>query len=137
MRINRSGLINTGILFITIMLVAVILSAGRDSGGTVPIELAVGEPAPETFIANRSTDPIEDVEATEAQRDLARRSVETVYTDDTDATLTVLREVNSFFVDLKDVAIDESLIPPEEPSTTSTTVEQTTSSTEPLSLIHI
>ncbi len=131
MRVNRSALINTGILFVTIMLVAVILSAGRDTGGTVPIELAVGEPAPETFIANRSTDPIEDVEATEAQRDLARRSVETVYTDDTDATLTVLREVNSFFVDLKEVAIDESLIPPEESSTTSTTVAETTSSTEP------
>ena len=131
MRVNRSALINTGILFVTIMLVAVILSAGRDTGGTVPIELAIGEPAPQTFIANRSTDPIEDVEATEAQRDLARRSVETVYTDDTDATLSVLREVNSFFVDLRDVAIDESLIPPEESSTTSTTVEQTTSSTEP------
>ena len=131
MKVNRSALINTGVLFITVMLVSVILAAGRDTGGTVPVELAVGEPAPETFIANRSTDPIEDPEATETQREIARRSVETVYTKDNDATLTVIREVNSFFVDLKDVAIDESLIPPEEPSTTSTTVEQTTSSTEP------
>ncbi len=131
MKVNRSALINTGILFITVMLVSVILAAGRDTGGTVPVELAIGEPAPETFIANRSTDPIEDPEATEAQREIARRSVETVYTKDNDATLTVIREVNSFFVDLKDVAIDESLIPPEESSTTSTTVEQTTSSTEP------
>jgi len=130
-KVNRSALINTGILFITVMLVSVILAAGRDTGGTVPVELAVGEPAPETFIADRTTDPIEDPEATEAQRQIARRSVETVYTKDNDATLTVIREVNSFFVDLKDVAIDEALIPPEESSTTSTTVEQTTSSTEP------
>ncbi len=131
MRFNRSALINTGILFITVMLVSVILAAGRDTGESIPIELAVGQPSPETFIASRSTDPIVDEDATEAQRDVARRSVETVYTDDNDATLTVIREVNSFFVDLRDVAIDESLIPPEESSTTSTTVEQTTSSTEP------
>ena len=131
MKVNRSALINTGILFITVMLVSIILAAGRDTGGTVPVDLAIGEPAPETFIANRSTDPIEDPDATEAERQVARRSVETVYTKDNDATLTVIREVNSFFVDLKDVAIDESLIPPEESSTTSSTVEQTTSSTEP------
>ena len=113
MKVNRSALIITGILFITVMLVSVILAGGRDTGGSVPVELAIGEPAPQTFIANRSTDPIEDPEATEAQRQIARRSVETVYTKDNDATLTVIREVNSFFVDLKEVAIDDSLIPPE------------------------
>ena len=131
MTVNRSALINTGILFVTVMLVSVILSAGRDTGGVIPVELAVGEPAPQTFIANRSTDPIEDPAATEVQREIARNSVDTVYTNDNDATLTVIREVNSFFVDLKEVTIDESLIPPEEPTTTSTTIEATTSSTEP------
>lgn len=130
MTVNRSALINTGILFVTVMLVSVILTAGRDTGGTVPVQLAVGEPAPQDFVANRSTDPIEDPEATSAQREVARRSVETVYTKDNDATLTVIREVNSFFVDLKDVAIDESRIPPAEASTTITTVAPTTSSTE-------
>ena len=131
MTVNRSALINTGILFVTVMLVSLILAFGRDTGGTVPLDVAVGEPAPQDFIADRSTDPIEDPEATSAQREIARKSVETVYTKDNDATLTVIREVNSFFVDLRDVAIDESLIPPAEASTTSTTIEPTTSSTEP------
>ncbi len=131
MTLNRSALINTGILFVTVMLVSVILTFGKDTGGTVPVELAVGQPAPETFIASRSTDPIEDEAATETARERARLSVEPVYTNDNDASLTVIREVNTFFVDLKEVAIDESLIPPETTTTTSTTVPETTSSTEP------
>ena len=131
MTLNRSALINTGILFVTVVLVSVILTLGKDTGGSVPIELAVGQPSPQDFIASSSTDPIEDEEATEAARDRARLAVEPVYTNDNDASLTVIREVNTFFVDLTDVAIDETLIPPETTTTTSTTVPETTSSTEP------
>lgn len=132
MKVNRAALINSGVLLVTAMLVSVILAVGRDTGGTVPVELAIGQPSPQNFIASRSSDPIEDVEATEAARELARQSVETVYTKDNDTTLTVTREVNSFFEDLKDVAIDETLIPtPEEPSTTTSSAPETTSSTEP------
>lgn len=131
MTLNRSALINTGILFVTVMLVSVILAFGKDTGGSVPIELAVGQPSPQDFIASSSTDPIEDEEATEVARERARLAVEPVYTNDNDASLTVIREVNTFFVDLTDVAIDETLIPPEPATTTSTTVPETTSSTEP------
>jgi putative nucleotidyltransferase with HDIG domain len=127
--LNRSALINTGILFITVMLVSVILTAGKDTGGTAPLQLAVGQPSPQDFVASRSTEPIEDEEATAAARERARLSVEPVYTNDNDASLTVIREVNSFFVDLQDTAIDEALIPPEDSTTTSTTVQETTSST--------
>jgi putative nucleotidyltransferase with HDIG domain len=131
-RLNRAALINTGILALTMLLVSVILVLGTDTGGEEPLEeLAIGQPSPETFIAPRSTDPIVDEDATEQERQKARNSVSTRYRNDNEATLTVIREVNSFFTDLRDVAIDESLIPEEEETTTSTTVEQTTSSTEP------
>ena len=66
MTLTKSALINTGILFITVMLVSVILTAGKDTGGTAPLELAVGEPSPQDFVASRSTEPIEDEDATEA-----------------------------------------------------------------------
>ena len=44
---------NTLILAATMVMVAVILVAGRDTAAEVPPELAVGQTAPETFIANR------------------------------------------------------------------------------------
>jgi putative nucleotidyltransferase with HDIG domain len=113
-------------------LVSIILVIGTDTGGEAPPEdLAIGQPSPETFIANRSTDPIVDEDATDAARIAAANSVETVYTNDNEATLAVIREVNTFFDDLAEGAIDESLIPDEETTTTSTTIEETTTSTEP------
>ncbi len=132
MRIDRTALTNAGILAITMLLVSLILVIGTDTGGEAPPEeIAIGQPSPETFIANRSTDPIIDTDATDAERIAAANSVETVYTNDNEATLAVIREVNSFFDDLAEGAIDESLIPDETTSTTSTTIEETTSSTEP------
>ncbi len=132
MRLDRDALINAGILAITMLLVSLVLVVGTDTGGEAPPEeLAVGQPSPETFIAPRSTDPIVDKDATDDARIAAANSVETVYTNDNEATLSVIREVNSFFDDLSEGAIDESLIPGETTSTTSTTVVETSSSTEP------
>ena len=132
MRLDRTALANAGILVITMLLVSIILVIGTDTGGDAPPEdLAIGQPSPETFIANRSTDPIVDEVATDAARIAAANSVETVYTNDNEATLAVIREVNTFFDDLAEGAIDESLIPDEETTTTSTTIEDTTTSTEP------
>jgi putative nucleotidyltransferase with HDIG domain len=131
-RLDRDALINAGILAITMLLVSLVLVVGTDTGGEAPPEeLAVGQPSPETFIAPRSTDPIVDKDATDDARIAAANSVETVYTNDNEATLSVIREVNSFFDDLSEGAIDESLIPGETTSTTSTTVVETSSSTEP------
>ncbi len=131
MSFDRTALINAGILALTMLLVSLVLVVGTDTGGDAPLgDLAVGQPSPETFIATRSTDPIVDDEATDAARVAAANSVETVYTNDNEATLAVIREVNSFFDDLAEGAIDESLIP-DETTTTSTTIQDTTTSTEP------
>ena len=131
MRLNRDALINAGILALTMVLVSLVLVVGTDTSADAPLgDLAVGQPSPETFIATRSTDPIVDDDATDAARVAAANSVETVYTNDNEATLAVIREVNSFFDDLAEGAIDESLIP-DETTTTSTTIEATTTSTEP------
>ncbi len=132
MRLDRDALINAGILAITMLLVSLVLVVGTDTGVEAPPEdLAVGQPSPEDFIAPRSTDPIVDQDATDDARVAAANSVETVYTNDNEATLSVIREVNTFFDDLSEGAIDESLIPDETTSTTSTTIEDTTNSTEP------
>ncbi|MEN8234337.1 MAG: HDIG domain-containing metalloprotein [Actinomycetota bacterium] len=136
MNINRTALINTGILAITIILVSAIVTFGRDTGGEVPIEIAIGQPSPQDFVAQRSTDPIEDVAATELAREKARAEVETQYTSDNESTYTVIRLVNSFFADLRATAIDEEARAEQEAAaattTTTTTVpETTTSSTEP------
>ncbi len=79
---SKIAVMNTLILAATMVMVAVILVAGRDTAAEVPPELAVGQPAPETFIANRSTEPIEDEEQTQAARDDARANVLTVYSND-------------------------------------------------------
>jgi len=131
MKLNRDALINIAILSITMFIVSFIVVIGHDTGEETPPEIAIGQPAPQTFIAPRSTDPIIDEDATEAKRQAARQSVETVFTNDNQATITVITEVNSFFTDLREGAIDESKIPPPTSSTTSTTVATTTSSTEP------
>ncbi len=131
MKLNRDALINIAILSIAMILVSFIVVVGHDTGEETPPEIAIGQPAPQTFIAPRSTDPIIDEAATDAKRQAARQSVETVFTNDNQATITVITEVNSFFSDLREGAIDESKIPPPTSSTTSTTVETTTSSTEP------
>ena len=83
---SKNAVVNTLILAATMVMVSVILVAGRDTGAEVPPALAVGQPAPETFIANRSTEPIEDEVETQAARDDARANVPTVYSDDSDAT---------------------------------------------------
>ncbi|MEA2009524.1 MAG: hypothetical protein U9N78_02360, partial [Actinomycetota bacterium] len=120
MRIDRTALINAGILTMTMLLVSLILVVGTDTGGEAPQEeLAVGQPSPETFIAPRSTEPIVDEEATNSARIAAANSVETVYTNNNEATFAVRGEVVSFFDDLAEGAIDESLIPDETSTTTS------------------
>ncbi|MEN8114386.1 MAG: HDIG domain-containing metalloprotein [Actinomycetota bacterium] len=135
MTFNRTALINTGILAITIILVSAIVTFGRDTGGEVPIELAIGQPSPQDFIADRSTDPIEDVEATDLERQKASASIETQYTRDNEAELAVKRTIASFFAEVRRTAIDEEALEEREEflatSTTTTTVaETTTSSTE-------
>ena len=142
---SRNAIINTLILAFTMVIVAAILVLGTDTSVDVPPALAVGEPAPQDFVANQSTDPIEDEVATEQRRAAARANVETKYSNDNDATITVIRNVNSFFTDLRagaigDIPVTTTTLPPEtttppDDSTTSTsegsetTVAETTTTT--------
>ena len=50
---TRKAIINTASLALTIVIGAAILVVGTDSGAEVPPRLAVGQFAPQTFIANR------------------------------------------------------------------------------------
>jgi putative nucleotidyltransferase with HDIG domain len=134
---RRTGFINTLILAGTMLVVAAILVVGRDSGVEVPEGLVVGEPSPQDFVANQTTDPIVDEDATEQARQEARANTPTAYSNDNDATITVNRNVNTFFLDLKAGAIGEPVI--EEPTTTvppdtttpTTSVDESTTSTIP------
>jgi len=124
---TRKAIINTVILALTMVIVAAVLVVGTDSGAEVPPELAVGQLAPQTFIANRSTDPIEDTDTTDQLRETARNNVDAVYSSDNDATLSVIRNVNAFFNDLRAGAIGDA--PPA--TTTTEPPETTTPSTQP------
>lgn len=132
MKVTRTHLVNGGILALTVILVSLIVTLGRDTGGEVPVELAVGQPSPQTFIADRSTAPIDDLDATELEREQKRAAVETQYTRDNEAELAVKRDVNTFFADLRQTAIDEEALAEQEEfyatSTTTTTVAETTTS---------
>ena len=140
----RNAIINTLIMAFTMVVVAAILVVGTDTSSTVPPLLAVGQPAPQDFVANQSTEPIEDEEATEQRRAAARANVETEYSNDNEATITVIRNVNSFFTDLRAGAVGdvpdptttlppETTIPPDDSTSTSegtdTTVAATTTTT--------
>ena len=129
---TRKAIINTVLLALTMVIVAAILVVGTDTGAEVPPELAVGQLAPQTFIANRSTDPIEDTDTTDQLRESARNNVEAVYSSDNEATLSVIRNVNAFFNDLRsgsvgDVPATTTTLPPE--TTTSTTQPGETTTT--------
>jgi putative nucleotidyltransferase with HDIG domain len=143
---SRNVVVNTLIMAFTMVVVAAILVVGTDTSTSVPPELAIGQPAPEDFVANQSTEPIEDEVATGQRRAAARANVETVYSNDNEATITVIRNVNAFFTDLRagavgDVPDPTTTLPPEtttppddststsEGESTETTVVETTTTT--------
>jgi len=124
---RRAAALNAVILVATVVLVALVLVVGRKVPEPVDTTLVVGEPAPQTFVANRSTAPIEDVTATEQDREKARLAVPTQYKIDNTATVAARAEVNRFFETLRGGAFAE---PPPQPATTTTTTTEppTTSS---------
>jgi len=121
---RAATLTNVGILAVTIVLVSLILTVGRGETIDVAPEIAIGRPSPETFIADRSTTPIEDEDATMAARDAAALSVQTIFTENAEATLAVLRDISGFYAALDGGAFDEPL-----PTTTTTTTQPTTTTT--------
>ena len=126
--VRRQAILSMLILVVTIVAVAAVLVVGRDTPDTVtPPDIAAGQPAPETFVAERSTNSIEDEMATEAARATASDQVATVFSKDPEATIASLAAAAKFYTDLAAGAFDE--IPPEPPTTTTTTtVPETTTS---------
>lgn len=123
---TRATIINVAILAVTIVLVAIVLVVGREAPSDVPPDLAIGAPSPETFVANRSTTPIEDEAETERRREAAAADVETQFTENAEATLAVQRDINLFYQDLDTGAFDEPPPTTTTTSTTTTTVPETT-----------
>ena len=106
--------VHGGILGLTILIVATILLIGYDSSQPAPPEIAVGEPSPETFFANRSTSDIPDPEETERQRTLAENNVPAPYVIENQTSQSVINAINALYADLAEGAFEE--LPP--PATT-------------------
>ncbi len=126
---RAATLINVGILAVTIVAVAVILTVGRGETVEEAPDLAIGQPSPEHFIANRTTSEIEDEVATLAAEDAAANSVQTVFTRNNEAELAVLRDISGFYAALDAGAFDEA--PPIITTTTTTTIPETTTTQAP------
>lgn len=108
-------------MLVTATLVVLILVWGQEVAPE-PIELQVGEGAPQTFVAT-STVEVVDEEATEAARQAAAEAVADVYRTDTQATETVLSIIAALF---SDIATAAEPVEPEVPVTTTTEPPPTT-----------
>lgn len=114
------------ILALTMVVVSLVLVLGRATAEP-PIQLVVGQPSPETFMATEQIE-VEDEAATEFQREVARNSVAAQYRTAPEADISVRSEIALFFSRAR--AASEP-IPPEEPviipSTTTPEPSTTTS----------
>lgn len=127
---RTSGTIRAVVLAVTLVFVAVVLVAGQGEE-VEPVVIEEGQPAPQTFIATRDVQVI-DEEATEAERVAAALGVEAVYTADPDASSAVLASIQDFFRNANAV-VEPLEIPDDDPGvtpslTTSTTAAETTTS---------
>jgi putative nucleotidyltransferase with HDIG domain len=107
---DNPRVLRLGILGLTILFAAIVLTVGYQDDNDVPPELAVGAPAPQDFVANASVD-IEDPTATEEERDLAEANVKAPYVENRSTSQVVLRAIGQFYSDLDEGAFLE----PDEP----------------------
>lgn len=84
------------------------------------VQVSVGEPAPQEFVADSPIE-IEDAAATEAAREAARAAVDPVYGRHEDIDELVIGDIQAFFLSLRAATIDPSARPLPV-ATTSTTV---------------
>jgi putative nucleotidyltransferase with HDIG domain len=94
-RTQRPGIVRAMVLSLTVVLVALALSAGR-TGEDPPPPPVVGQPADTEFIADGPITVV-DQTATAAAREQAQANVETVFETDAAATNAVLADVGIFF----------------------------------------
>jgi hypothetical protein len=106
---NKRG-VNIGVLVATILLVSIILGIGYESSADIPPEMAIGQPSPETFVADRSIDGISDPDKTEAARRTAENNVAAPYTTNRATDQGVVSSINAFYAQLDAGAFGE---PPE------------------------
>ncbi|NNL71074.1 MAG: HDIG domain-containing protein [Acidimicrobiia bacterium] len=120
------GLLRAVAVIVTIIGASIALIVGQL--GTVDPP-APGEPAPETYTADRTITVVDD-EATEALREAAAAAVEPVYTTDSEVPVQVQQAIEAFFGAVTLEAYHEQVAPveepPEETTTTTTTPTQTT-----------
>ena len=106
--------VNIGVLVATILLVSIILGIGYESNTDIPPEMAIGQPSPETFVADRSIDGISDPDKTEAARRTAENNVAAPYTTNRATDQGVVSSINAFYAQLEAGAFGET---PEIPNT--------------------
>ncbi|MCL1602045.1 MAG: HDIG domain-containing protein [Actinomycetia bacterium] len=106
--------VNIGVLVATILLVSIILGIGYESNADIPPEMAIGQPSPETFVADRSIDGISDPEKTEAAQNNAANNVAAPYTTNRATDQGVVSSINAFYAQLDAGAFGEA---PEIPNT--------------------
>ena len=110
---------------VVILLGTVGLSWGALLIGQESVDVTVGEPSPQTFIAESSI-RIEDPEATEQKRQEAREAVEPAYkTDDAIDTL-VVENILGFFESVRTATVDQGAAPLPVVTTSSTIPPPTT-----------
>lgn len=105
--------LNIAVLLVTLVVVSVILGFGYESSAVIPPQLAIGQPAPETFVANRSIDNIPDPVATEQARQTAENNVAAPYRTDRSVDGEVIRTIASFYADLEEGAHGEAPVIPD------------------------
>lgn len=98
--------LNALVIAVTIVFVSLALVAGR-AQAEEPIELAVGQTAPQTLVANRFIE-IEDVAATERERQLAIDNTPRVFEINPTAAIEVEANLTSLFLAIEDGAFDRS-----------------------------
>ncbi|MFV1963499.1 MAG: PASTA domain-containing protein, partial [Acidimicrobiia bacterium] len=104
--VENRRFVNVGVLLITMVVVSLIFAIGYEPSDEVPEELRIGEPSPQTFVANRSIEGIADPDKTEAARTTAENNVRAPYTINQVTTQDVVGAINLFYTQLDDGALE-------------------------------
>ncbi len=123
---KKSGAIRIVLLVATVVVASGILLLGYDQIIDIPPAVAVGEPSPQDFIADRTSSAIPNLIKTDEARTLAENNVPAPFNINQTTSQNVINDVNALFADLEDGAF---LPPPIE--VTTTTVEITTTTQAP------
>jgi putative nucleotidyltransferase with HDIG domain len=118
---RNKGAVSLAILALTVLIASGILIFGYERITEVPPQIAVGEPSPQDFIANRTTSEIPDPVKTENERLLAENNVPAPYNINQTTSQSVINDISVFFSDLADGAFLPAPLP-----TTTTTIDVTT-----------